>query len=627
MPSSSRGPSDQGHRCVATVAAVLLVAVAMAGCGGAQPTGSVTPAPAASGPKTYRHSMDQAPSSLDPVQATNVYANHVVINAYDTLYAYKYLARPYQLKPNLADGWPEISADLLTYTIRLKRGVLYQDDAAFPGGKGREVVADDVVFSLKRQFDPATRPQGTWFWQGRIIGLDEWKAAGSDYAREVPGLRALDAHTLQIRLTRPYPQLLDTLAQGYSAVVPREAVAYYGRELGTHPVGSGPFKVVSYDTARIVFERHPGYRQEPVDLAAEGYDPATQRYTGVERIQGRSPPFVDRLVIDFANDDTSRWNSFNKGDELQLTPLPVEKADEVLASREPVRLRKEYAAKYQVYAGPEAGFVFEVFNLDFPEFGYHPDPERERRNKALRCAIIKTFDWQARNDSWYFGLATIFPGIIVPVVPEYDPALSRASVTRDVAGARALLADNGWSAANLPVLTYGQTAGVRQRMFFEQFRAELREIGWPLEKIVLKQYATFGDLSRAWKQSKLPIVSKGWGLDYPDAENTLQLFYGPNGSPGSNDANYRNPEFDRLYQQASVMLPSAERTAIYRRMNQMVIDDCVGMTGLARNRIYLWHKNVVAVPDREIVGGFFLKYVDVLPPGESARPADLEPAG
>ena len=61
------------------------------------------------------------------------------------------------------------------------------------------------------------------------------------------------------------------------------------------------------------------------------------------------------------------------------------------------------------------------------------------------------------------------------------------------------------------------------------------------------------------------------------------------------------------------MQPSPERTAIYHRMNQLVIDDCVAMTGIARTRIYLWHKNVIAVPDREIVGGFWLKYVDVMP--------------
>lgn len=627
MLSASRWrPAHCGDaRWLAVLCAGLL---ALAGCRG--PTGQeaarASPEPDA-GIKTFRHSLDQAPSSLDPVQAANVYANHVVLNAYDTLFAYKYLARPYQLKPNLADGWPEISPDLLRYRIRIKRGVFFQDDAAFPAGKGRELVAEDFVYSLKRQFDPKNRPQGAWFWQGRIVGLDDWKAAGSDYDREVPGLRAVDRYTVEVRLVRPYPQLLDTFAQGFSAVVPREAAEHYGRELGTHPVGSGPFRVVSYDSSRVVFERNRRFRQEPVDLQAEGYDPATQRYTGVERIQGRSPPFVDRLIIDFADDDASRWNSFIKGNEIQVTGLPAEKVDEVLESRDPVRLKPEFARKYQVASGLEAGFVFQAFNFDFPEFGYNPDPVRERRNKALRCAVIKAFDWEARNRSWYFGLATIFPGIIVPVVPEFDPQLSRSSVTRDVPSARRLLQENGWTAETLPVLVYGQSAGVKQRMFFEQFRAELMDIGWPQEKVVLKQYATFGDLGRAWKESRLPIVSKGWGLDYPDAENTLQLFYGPNGSPGSNDANYRNPAYDRLYEQAAVMLSSPERTALYRRMNQMVIDDCAAITGLSRKRIYLWHKNVVALPDREIVGGFFLRYVDVLPEGESARPPDLEPAG
>jgi hypothetical protein len=59
-------------------------------------------------------------------------------------------------------------------------------------------------------------------------------------------------------------------------------------------------------------------------------------------------------------------------------------------------------------------------------------------------------------------------------------------------------------------------------------------------------------------------------------------------------------------------------------MNELVLQDCVGMTGLSRKRIHLWHKNVVALPDREITAGFFVKYVDVLPRGESARPADLD---
>ena len=260
------------------------VALILNGCG----SGTI-PSPDRSTVKTFHFAMDQAPTTLDPVQGANIYANFVIVNAYDTLYSYQYLARPYLLKPNLAVDFPTISPDGLTYTFRLKKGVRFIDDPCFTNGRGREVVAEDFIYSIKRQFDPKNQPQGAWLWQGRIAGLEEWKAAGSDYSKPVRGLHAVDAHTLVVQLTRPYPQLTSTLAQGYSALVPHEAVEKYGKGLGVRPVGSGPFKLVSYDTARVVMERNPNYRQEPVDLAAEGYNPATQKFSGVEAIQGRSP--------------------------------------------------------------------------------------------------------------------------------------------------------------------------------------------------------------------------------------------------------------------------------------------------------------------------------------------------
>jgi ABC-type oligopeptide transport system substrate-binding subunit len=110
------------------------------------------------------------------------------------------------------------------------------------------------------------------------------------------------------------------------------------------------------------------------------------------------------------------------------------------------------------------------------------------------------------------------------------------------------------------------------------------------------------------------IVGMGWGLDYPDAENTLQLFYGPNGSPGSNASNFNDPEYNRLYEKSAVMQPSPERTRIYRRMNRIVLDACVTISGLSRKNIFLWHKDVISFPDQSIVGGFHLKFVDVQAP-------------
>lgn len=594
---------------------LVIVLLTLAGCGGEQeavtePNGEIAPEI-----KVFKSSMDGAPSTIDPVQASNIYANAVVVNAYDTLYRFKYLARPYAVTNNLAAGPPEISADGLVYRIRIKQGVHFIDDPAFDGGTGREVVAEDFVFSLKRQFDTKQRPRGAWLWQGRIVGIDDWKAAGSDYDETVEGLRAVDRYTIEIRLVKPYPQLIYTLTMGYAAIVPREAVETYGREFGSHPVGSGPFRVVTYDSSRIVYEKNPKFRQEPVDIWEEGYNPETQAYTGVEAIHDRAPPFIDRLEIHFISENPARWNSFTKGNEIQYVLVPNEQVDRILESKKPIIARPEISEQYHTHHSVESGFVFMSFNMDFPEFGYNDDPDRERRNKALRCAITKGFDWERRNESFYFGLGEVFPGVIPPAVPEFDPDLSRDSVTLDIDGAKQLLADNGWNEENLPEIVYGTTSGVSQRMFFEQFRGFLKKIGYPPEKIVLKQYATFGDFVKDTSRSLLPMIFKGWGLDFPDAENTLQLFYGPNGSPGSNDANYRNPEFDRLYELSAGMLPSPERTAVYRRMNQMIIDDCVSISGLARMRIYLWHKDVVAMPDREIVGGFFLRFVDLADDG------------
>jgi len=100
-------------------------------------------------------------------------------------------------------------------------------------------------------------------------------------------------------------------------------------------------------------------------------------------------------------------------------------------------------------------------------------------------------------------------------------------------------------------------------------------------------------------------------MDYPDAENVMQLYYGPNAAPGSNSASYANPEYDGLYELSSVMAESPERTAIYRNMNRMLTDDCVGFTGISRTLLFLWDKKAIMQPDRSFVGGYFTRFVDL----------------
>ena len=324
--------------------AVGLLAVILSGC---QPPDSDSPGSISQ--SVYRHSMDGAPTSLDPVHASNIYANFLVVNLYDTLFRYSYLARPYQLTPNLAEAMPKVSSDGLIYTIRIKAGVRFIDDPAFENGEGRLVRAEDFIYSLKRHFDPAMRSQGSWLWQGKIVGLDEWKDNGADYAEDVPGLIALDDRTLQIQLISPFPQLVHTLAQGYAALVPTEAVDHYGSEFGVRPVGSGPFQLEEFNSTRAVLQRNPEFRVEAFNLIAEGYDAATQKAYGLEAMEGKSPPFVDQVEVEFIAEDAARWNTFTAG-QLDYVKVPVTQFDQVLASRDPIILKPEWADRYHLLA-------------------------------------------------------------------------------------------------------------------------------------------------------------------------------------------------------------------------------------------------------------------------------------
>jgi ABC-type transport system substrate-binding protein len=196
-------------------------------------------------------------------------------------------------------------------------------------------------------------------------------------------------------------------------------------------------------------------------------------------------------------------------------------------------------------------------------------------------------------------------------VPEFDADGDDSYIRRDLTAARALLRDNQWTADNLPILDYGFPNSVTERQIFEQFRNFMAQIGYPAGKIRPMIFATYGDYQRAYSQGKVTLINSSWTMDYPDAENIMQLFYGPNAAPGSNSASYDNPEYNRLFDRAASMQESSARTRLYRRMNRLVMQDCATISGLSRTLLLLWDKNVIMQPDRSFVGGYFLRFVDV----------------
>lgn len=584
--------------------AVALCVALLAGCE------SDSSAPAL---KVYRHAIDGAPASLDPAQANSTYARLLVPAIFDTLYRYKYLERPYALTPSLAVDFPVVSDDGLTHDITIRSDARFADSPFFESGRGRRVTALDVAWSIARHFDPATRSGATWLWRDRIVGLDFGQTMLPE-SLEVAGLEVLDATTLRIHLREPFPTLVHTLATAQSAVVPHEVVKALGAEFGRQPVGSGPFRLVEFDEAQASLIRNENFERGPVDLAAEGYDPATQAGLGIESIDGRPYPLIDRLEVQFIPEASARWNSFRSRFGPDLVMLPPELASSVLADTRPLRFREEIASRYHTLAAPEEGFVYYGINFDHGALGHGDDPARAMRNRELRCALGEAIDWSARNSRFYHGLGKRFAGVIPPTLPSWDESLSPEPFIPD--RARNRLQAAGWTSDELPTLVYGHQSGVQQVQHFEMFRADLIAAGYPADRIEQRIFPTFAELLRGIHGGEVDVFLMGWTMAYPDALYNLQLFYGPNASPGVNAGRYRNPRFDELFERARRQSDPSRRIELYRQLNEQIVDDCVIMGSMVRTRLHLWKRHVHMLPDREIVGGFFLPFVDVEQTGD-----------
>ena len=189
---------------------------------------AVSLAASAGGETVFRRSMDRV-SSMDPADASSLYAARAVQLVYETLLEFDYRARPYRLIPGLAERMPEVQSNGLVYVFRLHPEARFQEDPCFgadAGGKprGRPVCAEDVVFSLKRLADRRVASPGAWLVEDAIAGMrafSEASATGSatDYASTVSGLTALDARTVRMTLTRPMHQFVWYLAMCYTCLL------------------------------------------------------------------------------------------------------------------------------------------------------------------------------------------------------------------------------------------------------------------------------------------------------------------------------------------------------------------------------------------------------------------------
>lgn len=197
------------RKIAAVIALLCLGAVVLTGCGGSSSgSGSGTDGEGISiyvGETIFD-------SSLDPVKGAFSYGYPVINNALTKVTPESTYAG------DLALDW-EVSSDALTYIFHLREGVTFHD--------GSDFTAEDVVFT----YNTVKENQG---------GNDS-----VDLSR-MASVEATDDHTVVFTLTEPYSSFLDQTA--CLGIVPSDG--YDSRTFDTMPIGTGPWKVIQYDTAQ-----------------------------------------------------------------------------------------------------------------------------------------------------------------------------------------------------------------------------------------------------------------------------------------------------------------------------------------------------------------------------------------
>ena len=506
-------------------------------------------------------------SSLDPVRGYDQTVEQVARQVYSTLMTYSYLERPYKLEPDLLEAMPTVSADKLTWTFKLRPGVRFVDSPCFPGGKGRELTADDVLYSLKRYAD-GNLNNASWFaLQGAVVGLDDYHAAtvkagaGADLtAVDVPGLRKIDKLTFTITLTHENALFLHALTLMPTAIVPREAVAFYKDRFQVNPVGTGPFmatrELTRNGTLRLV--RNPRYYRTYPSVGAPG-----DAQAGLLKDAGKRLPIVDAMEMPLIEEPQPGALKFLRG-ELDWRPLDRAWFSKMVVRNADggFRLADEYAGKFVIYFVPSMETEYLLVNMKDPVLG---------GNKLLRQAIAAAVDPQVLVDVLHNGLGRRLQSPPPPDLPGGERETGAVARPHDIAAARKLLAQAGYpDGKGLEPITlsfFETTSTTRDE--FDLLKAQLAAIGIQAKGQFMDQ-PTF---TKAAENGNFQIASYGWVADYPDAEDFYQLNYSRNEPPGSNWARYANPAYDKAYEESRFMANGAERLARFRTMNALVQDE------------------------------------------------------
>jgi peptide/nickel transport system substrate-binding protein len=465
-----------------------------------------------------------------------------------------------RLGPGLAERW-EASADGLEYTLTLRADAVWED--------GRPITARDAAFTIGRIVDPKV-PSPVF----------------KPLFEELEAVEALDERTLRVRFRSPYafremafaiPVVSERLYRGKDFVRARENRA---------PLSSGPYRVASWDAQQaIVLERNP-------------------RYPG-------TPGHFDRIVFRILPDDTTAYRLLTAGelDEDQLSPTLKDRAIKDGAFHGCCRLVEFYNLDYSYVA----------LNNRSPFFA---DPRVRRAMTMLldRASIVREL---------YKGSSRIVSGPWAPDSPAYDASL--AALPFDPPAAARLLSDAGWRDTNGD----GTRDKDGKEFAFDLMVSQGSEVGRQIDEMLASELAKVGVTARVrtleWgafvervDAGDFTAASLAWSAVDPNPDPYYYWHSSQCAPKGLNDGCYRNPEADRLMEQARLETDPGSRVALYHRLHRIFRDDAPAIFVVNPSQKYAFASGIRGVTPSPLSFFFWpgpLGWLGTGPPATAGRPA------
>jgi ABC-type transport system substrate-binding protein len=448
-------------RCLRWAAPAAVVALALAACGSSGNSSGTSsgsgPAAASSAPThggTMQVAFQSDPDTLDPQVCYDATCWDNMQMLFDRLYDYK--TNTTDLQPEAAASLPTVSANGEVYTIAIRPGMTFSN--------GKPVTAADFAYTFSRICNPATKSPVVGFWT-IVAGCT---AFAKHPAGTVSGIKALSTDSLQITLTQPDAAFKYVMAMPHASVIP----AGTGPQQAQHPVGSGPFELVSFTPGQsIILKRNPHY-----------WDKSLPYVAGVNEKLGVTP--------------TVQLLELEKG-QINLMGDPLPNSDYLTVV-------KNKALASQVLHRNSLDTYYLTLNTHIKPFN------NPLVREAVSYAINRQFLLKTVN-----GQGTPATGFIPPGVIGYTP--DNLVHPLDVAKAKALLAQAGYPHGFTTTLYNWNTQPWTN--LDAPIQQQLAAIGITL-KVDPIQESTFFTLAAT--PGKAPMTLTFWVADYPDGSDFFQ---------------------------------------------------------------------------------------------------------